>query len=128
MNKTATFLSTAVPIIDSDGRIIALLAGRPDDVGWISLQNRAAQILEEQRDRCHFPKEAQKNRRGRFPALPVGISFGGGQRHPKNLSQNASNSRVLAYLNAQVEFQRIAGFTSSRFMNSLQCPAFAHTL
>lgn len=59
-------------IVDKNGRIIAILAGHP-----ASVHRSAHSSLESARRRCRFPKKTMKHRRGDFPALSAGISFGG---------------------------------------------------
>lgn len=111
-----TSSSSATPIVDNDGRVIAVLAGRPSDAGWEELQRRAASKLKDCRHGCRFSGKLAENRRGGFPALAIGVSFGGGQRRPQNLVNGRANQKVLEYLNSQAEFKRIAGFGSSRFL------------
>ncbi|KAL0568127.1 hypothetical protein V5O48_013866 [Marasmius crinis-equi] len=70
---------TAIPILDEDGRIITLLAGRPRSRKWSRLATEAAALLEILRPRCNFFNSKGPNRRGEFGAINVGISYGGGQ-------------------------------------------------
>lgn len=67
-------------IVDKDGRIIAVLAGCPNDSNWESVHRSGHVALQSARKRCRFPKKAKDHRRGSFPALSTGISFGGGQK------------------------------------------------
>ena len=67
-------------IVDKDGRIIAILVGQPADPGWPSAHRSAHAALQAARKRCRFPKKSTKHRRGDFPALSAGISYGGGQK------------------------------------------------
>jgi hypothetical protein len=106
------YCSSATPIVDKEGRVIAVLAGSPSDPGWAELQRSAAFKLEECRKLCKFTGKLADNRQGDFPALAQGISFGGGQTIPKNLNNSRTNKNVLTYLNSQDEFKRIAGFAS----------------
>ncbi len=74
------FISRAsVPIIDGGQHIIALLAGQPVDYqgsDWHQVVQEAEDAMRMARMSCtHWPH----NRRGAFMALPVGVSFGGGQ-------------------------------------------------
>ena len=67
-------------IVDKDGRIIAVLVGCPANLDWPSVHRSAHAALQAARKRCRFPKKSTKHRRGDFPALSAGISYGGGQK------------------------------------------------
>ena len=70
----------AVPIIDQGQRVIAVLAGRPlDNEGsnWDQVVQEAENAMRAARMNCSKQPE---HRRGAFLALPVGVSFGGGQQ------------------------------------------------
>ncbi len=71
---------TTIPITDSEGRIVAVLVGRPRQGDWDSVHRRAFNALKRSRRRCRFPKKTKKHRRGSFAALNCGISHGGGQK------------------------------------------------
>ncbi|KJA14108.1 hypothetical protein HYPSUDRAFT_150797, partial [Hypholoma sublateritium FD-334 SS-4] len=99
-------------IVDKDGRVIAVLAGRPDDPNWTSVHRSAHSALQLARRRCRFPKKTRNHRRGSFPALSAGISFGGGQKLPGNLHHSKTNKKQLDRLLGHQSFKRIAGFGS----------------
>lgn len=105
----------ATPIVDQQGRVIAVLAGHPDDPDWDSVHNEAAEALETLRPKCKLAQEQRKHRRGRFGALSYGISYGGGQTHPQNLHHNDANTSVLLTLVNCIAFMRLAAFGSSAF-------------
>lgn len=67
-------------ILDKEGLVVGVLAGQPRDPDWDRVHNEAFEALGSaaSRIRCH-PKEVT-NRRGPFPTLAYGISFGGGQQ------------------------------------------------
>jgi hypothetical protein len=78
-SHTLTALRTTHPIVDSEGRVIGLLAGRPQCAeDWDALCKEAADAIEEARSRCVFADKQVDHRRGAFPAVPVGISHGNG--------------------------------------------------
>ncbi|KAK0442271.1 uncharacterized protein EV420DRAFT_1485394 [Desarmillaria tabescens] len=107
--------STPTPIIDREGRIIAALAGQPDDPKWNEVHEEAIQSLESLRKQCKFSEDQRKHRRGKFGALSIGISYGGGQTHPQNLHHNKSNTAVLMALLNTLAFVHLAAFASSAF-------------
>lgn len=91
-----------------------MLVGRPgSDPTWEPMHIAAADKLEEARGRCKLSPKDTLHRRGRFPALASGISFGGGQLKPKNRS-NGENTAVLAELTSHPSFVRLAGFASGK--------------
>jgi len=51
----------------------------PNDEGWEEACRSAAAAIEEARGRLTVPRQHKDHRRGRFLALAVGISHGGGQ-------------------------------------------------
>jgi hypothetical protein len=69
-----------MPILDKLGRIIAVLAGRPHHDSWNDVNEKVSKIIELVRSMCKFPKKAKVHRRGKFPAMAIGISHGGGQK------------------------------------------------
>lgn len=74
---------TSVPITDDEDRVIAVLAGCPDDAEWQQVHEEAAEALESSRDKLKKPSEKvleNRERRGHFPQEAVGESMGGGQK------------------------------------------------
>lgn len=114
------FSRTAVPIVDCLGRIIAILAGRPDDQlvpagrNWDKAISDAVTALKEARTklRCN---SGSSHRRGDFFALTVGLSYGGGQTKPGNLVHNKTACSVLDQLLSHPSFIRISGFSNGVF-------------
>ncbi|KAF8954588.1 hypothetical protein BDZ97DRAFT_1602946, partial [Flammula alnicola] len=102
-----------IPICNRNRRLIAILAGHPDDENWPSLSSQAAQALEERRRRCSIPKNKRTHRRGAFVALATGVSHGSGQTQPGNLCNPGENGKVLEELNEMEAFKRIAGHSSA---------------
>ena len=60
--------------------MIALCAGMPRDDGWDAVAVDAAGAIEEVSKQCRFSAEQLDHRRGEYPALSTGVSFGGGQK------------------------------------------------
>lgn len=69
---------TSTPIVDNDGRVIAVLVGQPDDPDWHNVASAAYDALTDAASRLKFSSKIKNHRRGRFPALNYGISHGGG--------------------------------------------------
>jgi hypothetical protein len=70
-------------ILDKTGRIIAVLVGRPDDSEWVYVVDDAANVMREVQKLCAdmelVSEKSLGHRQGNFLAIPVGVSFGGGQ-------------------------------------------------
>jgi hypothetical protein len=58
---------------------VAVLAGRPRGDDWDIVVGEAGEQIREARGQCQFTEKQAHHRRGDFPALAVGISYGGGQ-------------------------------------------------
>jgi len=104
-------------ILDKDERIIAVLAGQPDDPLWKDTVNTAAEVMqhvEQQGTSVElFTEESLHHRRGEFLAIPTGVSFGGGQTAPGNLVHTAAMRQLIRLLLQSHSIKRIAGFQSS---------------
>lgn len=109
--------STSTSIVDKAHRLVAVLAGHPNVENWPLLHQQAATALEERRSRCLVPKNKQKHRRGRFVALQCGVSHGGGQTRPRNMTNDDRNEKILNELNQLEPFKRTAGFASGKSTN-----------
>lgn len=70
-------------ILDKEGRIIATLVGQPADPEWGHVIEDAANVMQEVQQLGAavdlFSDSSLDHRRGEFLAIPVGVSFGGGQ-------------------------------------------------
>lgn len=67
-------------ILDKDQRVIALFAGRPNDPTWDSVTAEASRAMEEAAQAATFKDQQYDHRRGLFPTLAYGFSFGGGRK------------------------------------------------
>ncbi|KAI0323290.1 hypothetical protein GY45DRAFT_1349836 [Cubamyces sp. BRFM 1775] len=94
------------------GRIVALLAGRPNGEDWDSVAAEADEAMGKAAGECRFKSEDCDHRRGRFAALARGISFGGGRAIPGTISNSRRNERALRALCQHRAMLRIAGFGS----------------
>ena len=89
----SVFHREAIPIIDKEDRIIAVLAGQPDDPGWDAVHQSATDLL----DGCRGKMKQGTHRRGRYPMLSSGISFGGGQTvRSSSVNAKVANSRLVS--------------------------------
>lgn len=106
---------TPTAILDSKGRIIAMLTGRPSDTGWEDVIKKAIEALEAAGRGVRWTWEDVNHRRGFFAALTTGVSYGGGQTIPANLRNSKSRQKIIDGLLQHPSFHRIAGWGSSQF-------------
>jgi hypothetical protein len=69
---------TAIPITDECDRVMALLAGRPDDPTFEESHRAAANEMEGARSKMRLPERVPEHRRGKFYAEAVGTTLGPG--------------------------------------------------
>ena len=68
-------------LLDRDGIVIGVLLGMPKDLeGWKEVLGRAHASLRNGADKISACAKSTTHRRGTFPSLAHGISFGGGQK------------------------------------------------
>ncbi|OCH83552.1 hypothetical protein OBBRIDRAFT_566444, partial [Obba rivulosa] len=102
--------STFRPILDSEGRVFAALAGQPKDANWALVHTGAAAAMDCVQEQISFQQKEQDHRRGMYPALSVGVSYGGGQKAVGNLVNSAPHSKALRSLLLDPNIKRIANF------------------
>ncbi|TDL13952.1 hypothetical protein BD410DRAFT_817250 [Rickenella mellea] len=106
---------TPKPLVDSENRVLGVLAGQPKDEGWAGVATDAFDAIQDERGRMSFSDKQVNHRRGDFPAVGVGVSYGGGQRAPGNLDHSELNRRALNRLLNRRSIIRIAGFGNRAF-------------
>ncbi|KAF8194879.1 hypothetical protein K438DRAFT_1587647 [Mycena galopus ATCC 62051] len=106
--------STPRPLLDRNGRIIAVLAGRPAGQDYLDAAAAAFCAICDAGAEARFPASMRKHQRGLFAAINVGLSYGKGQKlpswlHTKEYTALAEGLLANPYLN------RLAGFADSAF-------------
>ncbi|KAG6893826.1 hypothetical protein C0992_008513, partial [Termitomyces sp. T32_za158] len=99
------------PLVDSEGRIVAVLAGQPRDSRYQQSAARVYDALVRESQSAAFGLDAAAHRRGRFPALNVGAYYGNGTRTAVNLNSRADPS-IAQRLLANPDVERLANFAS----------------
>ncbi|KAF7984935.1 hypothetical protein HWV62_9851 [Athelia sp. TMB] len=102
----------SMPILDRNKRVIGVCLGRPEASDWGAVIHEASCAILAASCLCTFAPDDLHHRRGGFPALAVGASYGGGQTVPGNL-KNGANTEVLHALCENPAIMRIAGFASA---------------
>lgn len=88
---------TPTPLLDPLGNVFGVCSRQPKDASWASVSEDAAAAIEKAGGECEFPDGSTDHRRGRFPAMAVGVSYGGGQQvrwHGYPSAQVTSFTRV----------------------------------
>ncbi|KAI0667348.1 hypothetical protein C8Q78DRAFT_1082085 [Trametes maxima] len=107
-------------LADAQERVVAILAGRPVDTSWDAVVREANQAMEATAKKCCFQEQHLNHRRGFFPALATGFSYGGGQKMPGNFCNTPPNAAALDELCQNRAIKRIAGFGCTAY--SLYAP------
>ncbi len=87
------FFSDPRPIVDQEGRIVAVMAGQPHNTTYSAACMDAYNEIMAEGEGTNFCC-ASKHHRGAFPALNVGISYGKGKKVPTHL-QNAVLAAIV---------------------------------
>jgi hypothetical protein len=107
--------SDPCPLVDSKGRIFAVLAGQPDTPSYKASVAAAFQEIMNEGTAAQFPPDMRKHRRGLFAAINVGLTYGPGQTVPTWLlpgNYAAMTERLLA--NEHID--RMATFASCAYL------------
>lgn len=102
---------TPTALVDKNGRLIVLLAGRPrNDPTWLRDVEDAASSLASVEKEFRRRGEGFYHRRGRYVYLGTGVSFGGGQTFPSNLQNPVWKQNLINKLVNRQSWRRTAGF------------------
>ncbi|KAJ7099132.1 hypothetical protein C8R44DRAFT_576749, partial [Mycena epipterygia] len=102
------------PIVDSQGRIFAVLVGQPPDPTYAAAVERVFQLFKLEGTTTAFSASLCHHRRGLFAMLNIGLSYGKGQTTPSFL-HNGKYTSVAERLTANVDVIRMATFASFAF-------------
>ncbi|KAJ8692146.1 hypothetical protein PTI98_009484 [Pleurotus ostreatus] len=108
---------TPRPLVDSGGRIFAVLAGRPKDPSFEHDCQAMYSSMQAELRGFHLKETDTVHRRGNFPALAVGVSYGNGQRQPMRLIAGETSPQApgLQRLLNNPAVQRVAAYGDSAF-------------
>ncbi|KAF5367628.1 hypothetical protein D9615_010589 [Tricholomella constricta] len=103
-----------MPLIDSEGRIIAVLVGQPNDSGYAQAVAAVYDAMACEAQATTFHQRDANHRRGDFPALNVGVTYGKGTIKPVTIN-NHGYSEMVSRLLSNKDLQRLAAFDSASF-------------
>ncbi|KAJ7576807.1 hypothetical protein C8J56DRAFT_371364 [Mycena floridula] len=109
---------TETPILDSDYRLVGLLAGCPKGENWMKeVHDPLLEAMKDERERVSFTYDECNHRRGIYASVTGGISFGGGQIYPQNLSDMRKPLLESFDRLAKLPYtKRLAGFGNKSLM------------
>lgn len=100
------------------GKIFAVAVGSPNDEGYARACDDAYQAIYLAGQTEVFKEEEVSHRRGQFPALNVGVSYGHGPDRPHNLKMY-KHEKTLRSLLQNPGIVRMANFASSEFVSGI---------
>ncbi|KAK0493024.1 hypothetical protein EDD18DRAFT_1079047, partial [Armillaria luteobubalina] len=106
---------TARPLVDGNGVVFAVLAGRPDDPTYVEACDSMFEAMMESKAAGIRPKSKQAHRRGLHSTVNYGLSYGKGQPQPSML--NVDNN-YIGFIQRLVNLpcvRRTATFASTAF-------------
>ncbi|KAF8143733.1 hypothetical protein K438DRAFT_1632969 [Mycena galopus ATCC 62051] len=104
-------------ILDGEGRIVAVLLGRPEGDNWDDVIERIRRVMD--RVRKHgvrlgvFRAKNKLHRRGNFHVVQAGYTKGPGQKKPGNLAHVKDYRWLVDLILTDRATRRIGGFQSS---------------
>ncbi|KAI9060073.1 hypothetical protein FKP32DRAFT_1578629, partial [Trametes sanguinea] len=101
------------PILDKDGEVFTVLAGRPWDSNWDYINEKLQGIFETAQEAYSLMEKQLSHQWGDFPAVFTTISFGGGQQRVANLVHSKHNQLVVDTLLHQTAVRRAANFANT---------------
>lgn len=102
-----------MPLVDKQGRIFAVLAGRPTGSSYLAACDAVYNLLEIEGKNAPFTPKELSHRRGDYPALNVGVTHGMGTLRPTLLDTRPHTALVDRLLNNR-HVKRIAAYGSGR--------------
>jgi hypothetical protein len=135
--KADTKLRSSHLLLDTEKRVIGVLVGQPrGEERWKQVCMGVFEALKTAASSLNLSKEKKKHRRGEFPAVAHGISFGGGQevsrirrgwlgplsaliQAPRHLKHTKENEDILEGLMLNKDVQRVCKFGSRKFWHMM---------
>jgi hypothetical protein len=102
-------------LIDKGGVICGVLAGQPSQKKYRDAATAAFKAIQDADKATKFNKKTTTHRRGNFPAINTGVSYGKGQKEPRSLQTHPYTPTVDSLLK-NPNIQRLANFGSG------ECP------
>ncbi|KAI0710977.1 hypothetical protein C8Q76DRAFT_623696 [Earliella scabrosa] len=106
--------SNPLVFLDLEERAFMVGAGQPRDAQWPAVCHEATRVLDSAGQ--SYQQEGPANvRRGEYPTITCGISYGGGQKRVSNVAQSPRNQTVVDKIVNSLPFRRLSGFVDASF-------------
>ena len=106
--------SSPYAILEAHGCLICMCCGHPEGDGWKKVVQGANDAILRCQRRCRIDESHRIHRRGNYPTLGYGISFGGGRVVPGWIDNSESNQAALAELMKDESIVRLMGFSDGK--------------
>ena len=105
------------PLVDKCGIICGILAGQPSEKGYHDATIAAFKAIRDAGNATTFNEKVTTHRRGDFPAINTGVSYGKGQKEPRSLRTDPYTEMIEGLLESR-DIQRLANFGSGECLIS----------
>ncbi|KAJ3922622.1 hypothetical protein F5877DRAFT_33291, partial [Lentinula edodes] len=103
----------SVPLVDAEHRVMVCMLNGPDDPGYRQAVEEMTETILKASEETDWQKKEKRHKRGHFPALARGISYGKGQHEPMRLV--GDRQPMMEEMFEKSCFQRVAGFQNAAF-------------
>ncbi|KAG6810120.1 hypothetical protein H0H93_015171, partial [Arthromyces matolae] len=101
-----------IPLVDRDGRVYAVLAGRPSDAFYVASADKVFKLLTHEVSVHELPKAAHIHKRGTFPVFNVGYTYSNGDQEP-SIRKNGNFENMLSGVVNNSDVQRLLSYASA---------------
>ncbi|KAG6851666.1 hypothetical protein C0991_007183 [Blastosporella zonata] len=111
------------PLIDNAGRVVAVLLGRPRDPQYLQAAKDVYESFAREGSAAQFSTKQTQHRRGKYPALHIGVVHQQGTKEPVNLQVPKDYAHLVGRLRSDPALQRLASFASAmgtQYLSTLQ--------
>ncbi|KAG6908616.1 hypothetical protein DXG01_003941 [Tephrocybe rancida] len=102
------------PLVERGGKIVAVMVGPPNDTSYVPSTLRAYDFIVRGASSEYFTKEEIDHRRGQYPTLHTGVTYGKGTSVPVYL-KNDKHRGLLDNFLANPDIQRMASCADAAF-------------
>jgi hypothetical protein len=97
-----------------------VLAGQPYDRSYGVDASATLRLIQDAVATNSLGQGLTQHPRGKFPALTFGISYGGGQGHPKRLNDDTKHRDLIERLRGDKALHRLASYADSESLAHIQ--------
>lgn len=114
LNIDCRYRTPEVIVDKATGTVLVVLAGRPDDLGYVECSERVMEAILRAGDMADFTASERNHRRSEdSAAVNIGVYYGGGTGAPCNLD-HGKRSDAMRELVANPDVSRMAAFADGK--------------